>query len=112
MAPFFINADEALVITGRWPECRFANVCLWNRFQQTLDYRSRSVSLNRRQTVVDSEGNFQLVLAHENPGTPNWLDTEGQLFGLVFWRYFLVDGEVVTPTAKVVKLADLVKGDE
>ncbi|MEH6584655.1 MAG: hypothetical protein V7754_22195, partial [Halioglobus sp.] len=31
MAPFFINSDEALVITGRWPNCRFANVCLWNR---------------------------------------------------------------------------------
>jgi hypothetical protein len=43
--------DEALVITGRWPECRFGNVCLWNRFQQTLDYTTRTVSLNREQTA-------------------------------------------------------------
>ncbi len=68
MAPFFIGPDEALVITGRWPDCRFANVCLWNRFQQTLDYRSRSVSLNRAQTVLESDGSFKMILAHTDPG--------------------------------------------
>ncbi len=107
MAPFFIGPDEALVITGRWPDCRFANVCLWNRFQQTLDYRSRSVSLNRTQTMLESDGSFKMVLAHTDPGVPNWLDTEGNPFGLVFWRYFLVSGAVETPLATVVKLADL-----
>lgn len=109
MAPFFINHDEALVITGRWPDCRFGNVCLWNRFQQTLDYGSRSVSLNRAQTTLEDDGSFRMILAHEDPGLPNWLDTEGKLFGLVFWRFFLVDGEVETPRAEVVKIADLGK---
>jgi hypothetical protein len=107
MAPFFIGPDEALVITGRWPECRFANVCLWNRFQQTLDYRSRSVSLNRTQTVLEDDGSFRMILAHTDPKLPNWLDTEGNPFGMVFWRFFLVSGEVETPQATVVKLADL-----
>lgn len=107
MAPYFINADEALVIRGRWPDCRFGNVCLWNRFQQTLDYRNRRVSLNRAQTALESDGSFRLVLAHEDPGVPNWIDTEGNLFGLVFWRFFMVEGDVVTPTAEVVKLGDL-----
>ncbi|MEZ5573954.1 MAG: DUF1214 domain-containing protein [Halioglobus sp.] len=107
MAPFFIGPDEALVITGRWPECRFGNVCLWNRFQQTLDYRSRSVSLNRAQTVLEADGSFRMIISHTDPGQPNWLDTEGNLFGLVFWRFFLVTGDVETPQAEVVKLADL-----
>jgi hypothetical protein len=107
MAPFFIGPDEALVITGRWPECRFGNVCLWNRFQQTLDYRSRSVSLNRAQTELEADGSFRMILAHSDPGQPNWLDTEGNPFGMVFWRFFLVTGEVEAPQAKVVKLADL-----
>ena len=110
MAPFFINHDEALGITGRWPECRFGNVCLWNRFQQTLDYTNRSVSLNRAQTDLEADGSFRLVIAHEDPGTPNWLDTEGNLFGLVFWRFFLARGDVETPRASVVKLADLKAG--
>jgi hypothetical protein len=110
MAPFFINSDEALVITGRWPACRFGNVCLWNRFQQTYDYVNRTVSLNRAQTQLEADGSFRIVLAHEDPGLPNWIDTEGNLFGLVFWRFFLVEGEVETPQATVVKLADLALG--
>ncbi|MEP4147011.1 MAG: DUF1214 domain-containing protein [Halioglobus sp.] len=108
MAPFFINTDEALVITGRWPECRFGNICLWNRFQQTFDYIDRSVSLNRTQAVLETDGSFKMILAHQDPGLPNWLDTEGNLFGLMFWRFFLVEGEVETPEVQVVKFSDLV----
>lgn len=107
MAPFFLGPDEALVITGRWPVCRFANVCLWNRFQQTFDYANRSVTLNRTQTKLEPDDSFRIVIAHENPGVPNWLDTEGNPFGMVFWRYFLAEGDVETPATKVVKLADL-----
>jgi len=107
MAPYFINTDEALVIRGRWPDCCFGNVCLWNRFQQTLDYRHRQVSLNREQTTAEADGSFTLVLAHEDPGVPNWIDTEGNLFGLVFWRFFMVEGDVEKPIAEVVKLSTL-----
>jgi hypothetical protein len=107
MAPFFLGPDQAMVISGRWPACRFANVCLWNRFQQTLDYANRSVSLNRKQTRLEPDGSFRIVVAHRDPGTGNWLDTEGQAFGLVFWRFFLVDGAVETPRAEVVPFASL-----
>jgi hypothetical protein len=110
MAPFVIGPDEALVVTGRWPDCRFANVCLWNRFQQTFDYANRCVSLNRSQTKVGKDGRFRMILAHQDPGLPNWLDTEGNAFGLVFWRFFLVNGSVETPKAEVVKWADLEGG--
>ena len=110
MAPFFINTDEALVITGRWPKCRFGNVCLWNRFQQTFDYSDRSVSLNRRQTALEADGSFKIILAHQDPGIPNWLDTEGNLFGLVFWRFFLVEGVVETPQVEVVKFSEIREG--
>ena len=110
MAPFFLGPDEALVITGRWPECRFANVCLWNRFQQTLDYMNRPVSLNRAQTVLQDDGSFRLIIAHRDPGVDNWLDTEGRPLGLVFWRYFLASGEVETPQAQVVKFSEINTG--
>lgn len=107
LAPFLLGPDDALVIEGRWPECRFANVCLWNRFQQTLDYCNRSVSLNRTQMQTDDEGRFRVIVAHEDPGLPNWLDTEGNPFGLIFWRFFLVEGDLETPAATVKKLAAL-----
>lgn len=105
MAPFFLGPDQALLITGRWPACRFGNVCLWNRFQQTLDYVNRPVSLNRAQTVLEEDGSFRIVLAHRDPGVPNWLDTEGRAFGIVFWRFFLPEGDIETPRAQVIELS-------
>ncbi|MEM1111243.1 MAG: hypothetical protein AAGI11_04985 [Pseudomonadota bacterium] len=107
MAPYFLGPDEALVITGRWPACRMANVCLWTRFQQTYDYATRQVSLNRAQTQLESDGSFRMVLAHRDPGCPNWLDTEGRPLGIVFWRYFLPEGAVATPQARVVPFGEL-----
>ena len=102
MAPYLIGPDQALVVTGRWPRCRFANVCLWTRHQQTYDYASRPVSRNRAQTRLEADGSFRMVLAHRDPGVPNWLDTEGRPFGIVFWRYLLPEGEVETPAAELV----------
>ena len=108
MAPFLIGPDETLVIRARWPQCRYANVCLWNRHLQTFDYASRSISLNRAQTVADADGRFTAVISHTDPGTPNWLDTEGRPFGIVYWRFMLPEGEIETPQAKLVPLSDLV----
>ena len=111
MAPFLIGPDEALVIRARWPQCRYANVCLWNRHLQTFDYASRSISLNRAQTVADTDpdanGRFTAVISHTDPGTPNWLDTEGRPFGIVYWRFMLPEGEIETPQAELVPLSDL-----
>lgn len=108
MAPYYLAPDQALVITGRWPtRCAFANVSLWNRFQQTYDYQHRTVSLNRKQTKAEADGSFRIILAHQDPGAPNWLDTEGAAFGLVFWRYFLAEEAIETPCAEVVSFASI-----
>jgi hypothetical protein len=109
MAPFQLAPDEALVIRGRFPKCRFANVVLWNRHTHTFDYRFRRVSLNRAQTQLEADGSFKIVLAASDPGVPNWLETEGRPFGSVFWRFLLPEGELAPLNAARVKLAD-VKG--
>ncbi len=88
-ALYRLGPDEALEIRGRFPQCRFANVVLNNRFIQTPPYRPRRVSLNRRQTVLEPDGSFRMVLAHRDPGVPNWLDTAGAPTGTIFWRYLL-----------------------
>ena len=107
MAPFLIGPDEALVIRARWPQCRYGNVCLWNRHLQTFDYANRSVSFNRAQTVADADGRFTAVIAHADPGVPNWLDTEGRPFGIVYWRFMLPEGDIETPQAEVVPFTEL-----
>ena len=95
------------MIEGRWPKARFANVVLWNRFMQTYDYAHRRVSLNRKQTKLERDGSFRIVIAHTDPGVPNWIDAEGRIAGLIFWRFQLPEGDIVTPVGKIVPIASL-----
>ena len=88
-ARYEIGLDEALIMRGRFPRCRFANVVLWNHRLQTPPYRYRQVSLNRRQTKMTPDGHFEMVIAHRDPGRPNWLDAAGLSTGMIFWRFLL-----------------------
>ena len=74
---------------------------------QTYDYKHHQISLNRVQTELEPDGSFRMVIAHKDPGVKNWISTQGQPFGLCFWRFMLVEGEVETPTAEVVDFASL-----
>ena len=107
MAPYVLGPDEALVMTGRWPECAFANVSVWTRYLQTYEYVHRPGGRNRANTTLEPDGSFRIVIAHADPGLPNWIDTGGRPFGMVFWRYFLAEGEIERPLATVVPVADL-----
>lgn len=107
MAPYLLGPGDALVVTARWPQCRCANVSLWTRQLQTFDYLRHPVSLNRAQTTPGPDGTVTMVIAHRDPGVPNWLSTEGRPFGLVFWRFMLPEGPIDTPTAEVVPVDSL-----
>lgn len=93
MAPYLLQDGQALVMEGRLPRCGFANVMLWNMHMQTLEYRHRRTSLNRSQMHFAPDGTFRVVIAHRDPGVPNWLDTEGHVLGTIFWRILLPEDE-------------------
>jgi hypothetical protein len=105
--PYALGPEEALVITGRWPTCRFASVDLWNRFLQTYDYVHRPVGRNRANTTLEADGSFRMVLAHRDPNVPNWLDTEGRSSGQLFWRFFLPEGDIEAPQTTVVPFHEI-----
>lgn len=107
MAPWVLMPDEALVITGRYPKCRFASMVMWNQFMQTLDYRFRQTSINREQTALEADGSFRIIVAHRDPGKPNWVDTEGRMVGVMFWRFLLAEEPIEPLTASVVKFSTL-----
>jgi hypothetical protein len=107
MAPYVVMPDEALIIEGRFPECVFANLVLWDRFLQSYDYVNRRISLNRKQTTTTGDGDFRIVVAHRDPGLPNWLDASGRISGIIYWRFMLPEGEIVRPETHIVKLSDL-----
>ena len=107
MGPFVLGPDEALVVEGTIPDCAFANVALWNRFMQTFEYRSHQTWLNRTQLDLGPDGAYRVVVAHRDPGVPNWLDTEGHEIGIVFWRFFLADERPGPITCTVVPVDEV-----
>jgi hypothetical protein len=102
-----LGPEQALVMRGRFPRCRFANVVLWNHRLQTPPYRYRRVSLNRRQTRCEADGGFRMVVAHRDPGVPNWIDTAGLPTGMIFWRFLLPEEPIPPIEAEVVEVGAL-----
>ena len=107
MAPYLVPLDKALVMSGRFPPCRYAGVVLWSRSRQSFDYRHRRVSLNRAQTQLEPDGGFRMVVAHRDPGIPNWLDAGGRTHVTLYWRFLLPEGPVPTPRTELVDVDSL-----
>jgi hypothetical protein len=106
-ARYELGPDQALVMRGRFPRCRFANVVLWNHRLQTPPYRYRNVSLNRRQTKLEPDGSFRMVIAHRDPGVPNWIDAAGLPTGMIFWRFLLPEENAPPIETERVDVASL-----
>jgi hypothetical protein len=104
LGAFALEPDQALVIEGRSPPCTYWGVQLWNRYMQSLDYRYHRASLNREQAVLEPDGTFRVVVAHRDPGVPNWLDTAGHREGLVFCRWLQAETLPEQPASRVVRL--------
>ncbi|MBW2362657.1 MAG: DUF1214 domain-containing protein [Deltaproteobacteria bacterium] len=102
-----LGPDQALVMRGRFPRCRFANVVLWNHRLQTPPYRYRRVSLNRNQVHYEADGSFEMVVAHRDPGVPNWIDAAGLPSGMIFWRFLLPEEQTPRIEAEVVDVSSL-----
>ena len=57
----------------------------------------------------DADGRFTFVVAHSDPGVPNWIDNEGHTAGTLYWRFLLPEGDIEQPRCRVVLLADVAK---
>ena len=84
---FQLGADEALIIETDLPDARYWHYQLCNTWFVTMDYANRSNSINGAQAYIDPDGRFRCVIAHSDPGVPNWLDTSGQTEGMIQYRY-------------------------
>jgi len=110
LGAFRLEPDEALVISGTIPPCTYWGVQTWTRYMQSLDYRYHRVSLNQAQATLGADGSFRVVLAHRDPGVPNWISTAGRREGLVFCRWLQADVLPPQPTSEVVTLDRLRRG--
>ena len=84
---YALEADQALIVAVPAPEASsYWGWSLHNAWSEALDYTNRQTSLNSSQASIDSDGMLRLVLAAEDPGVPNWLDTSGHPRGFITWR--------------------------
>lgn len=104
---FDLDADHALVMDVRVPPCAYASAVLWNRFGQSIDSRVHRSTINDRQMVTDADGWARIVVAHRDPGVPNWLDTGGRRQGTVFWRFLLAEERPEPIRSELVPLSQL-----
>ena len=72
-----LDDDEVLVVEGTVPTCRYWSIQLLTRFMESGDWLHHPVFLTGRDIEAEADGTFRVVIAHADPGTPNWLATTG-----------------------------------
>ena len=102
-----LHDDEALILELDPHAAALWGVSSYTRaWYEPLDYATRVTSRNHRQVVADDDGRVRVVLAGRDPGTANWLDTQGREEVLTTVRWFRPP-ENPTVGVEVVPLAAL-----
>jgi hypothetical protein len=101
-----LRPHEALVVEFEPPDARYWHVQLVDLWFGSLDYANRQTSLNGHQLREDADGLVRVVIAHEDPGVPNWLDTAGHPEGILQYRYVWTRNEPA-PRVRIVPFGEL-----
>jgi hypothetical protein len=97
-----LGPDEALVIEVMPPACEFWNFQLNNYWMESLDYRYHRIHLNNSTARLERDGSVRIVVAHRDPGLPNWLSTAGHDQGTMCFRWVRAQAHPV-PATRVVR---------
>jgi hypothetical protein len=98
--------DEALVIDATPPEGEHWNFQLNNYWMESLDYRYYTIHTNMHLATYRDDGSVRIIVAHEDPGVPNWIDTVGHSSGTMCFRWFRAK-EKPQPATRVVRLTEV-----
>ncbi len=101
-----IQAEEALVIEVTPPECEFWNFQLNNHWMESLDYRYYKIHLNKKTATYREDGSVRIVVAHQDPGVENWIDTVGHSCGTMCLRWIKATDHP-QPLTRIVPLREL-----
>jgi hypothetical protein len=109
---FELAPDEAMIVESRVPVApQYIGFHLSNLWGESFDYANHVSSLNGFQAEPDPDGALRWVIAHRDPGVPNWVDTTGQPEGFMAarWAYTVKPPQEIWPTiaARVVPFAEL-----
>jgi hypothetical protein len=99
-----LGPDDALVIETEIPPAPYWSLQLYTLgWFEAPDVGFRMTSVNHVQAVPSADGRVRAVVAHRDPGVPNWIDTEGRPDGLINFRAFWVTAEPEMPATRVVR---------
>ena len=80
--------EEALVVhIPAVPPCETWNIQVDNYWQESMDYRVVRSHLNKATAHYNADGSVTAVIAHRDPGHPNWLNAAGHITGHLGMRY-------------------------
>jgi hypothetical protein len=100
-----LGPDEALIIEERIPvPPAYIGFQLSNLWGESLDYANCVSSLNGFQTEWDADGVLRYIIAHRDPGVPNWVDTTELPEGFMSIRWTYSDKPDQLPTIKATKV--------
>ena len=107
---FRLASDEVIVVEGTDVPCRYWNLQILTRYLESGDFRHYKVGISNRQVEKEADGQFRIYAAAEDPGTVNWISTQGSANGQILIRTLLAD-PVMEATFKVIKSADIPNED-
>lgn len=101
-----LKEDEALIIEVTPPQCEAWNFQLNNHWMESLDYRYYPIWVNQHLAKYHKDGSVRIIVAHQDPGRDNWIDTVGHNHGTMLFRWVKADSPV-TPSTRVINFNDI-----
>ena len=104
---FRLEPGQVLLLETELPQtARYWNVQLSDMLWNSVDWMNRQSSLNGAQAHIDADGKFRAVIALDDPGVPNWLDTGGNSEGAIMLRWTEASSGPA-PSLRLIDLTDL-----
>ena len=106
-----LKDNEAMIVTATAAGAAFRDFVMHDLWYLSIEYWNLQTSLTAGQMAADEDGRYTFVIAHEDPGVHNWLDTGGlhEIFALHRWQGLPQDAKAPDPqiTSRVVALKDV-----
>ncbi|GFG74264.1 hypothetical protein [Mycobacterium botniense] len=103
---FDLRPDQALVITVPVTDAPYLGFQLGSMWYISLDYINHQTSLNSSQAQEDPDGKIRIVVADQNPGITNWVETLGHRRGFLQFRWQRVSRQLTEADGPTVELVD------
>lgn len=104
-----LQPGEALVVEFVPPPCDYWNLQACNHWLESLDIRRQPAHINHYLARPDGSGRVRAVIAPDDPGVENWMDTVGHREGCLAMRWVgMAQGHVPPPLqCQVLPLSQL-----